>query len=63
MWKHLTHPNIVPLRGVTIDRFQLISDWMSCGDLPDYIGGNPNANRLRLVGVPPVVFIPCLLLP
>lgn len=50
MWKHLTHPNIVPFRGVTTAPLQLISDWMSGGDLANYINQHPNANRLRLVG-------------
>ena len=49
MWKRLTHPNVVPLLGVTVTPFQLVSDWMSGGDLPDYIK-HPNADRLGLVG-------------
>ena len=52
MWKYLTHPNIVPLLGVSTTPFQLISNWMSCGDLPGYIKKNPDADRLKLVGVP-----------
>ena len=64
MWRHLTHPNILPLLGVTVTpTFQLISNWMPGGDLPGYIEKNPNADRLELVGVPPAVFIPCLLRP
>ena len=55
MWKYLTHPNILPLLGVTITPFQLISNWMSGGDLLRYIEKNPNVGRLKLVGVPPVV--------
>jgi len=61
MWKRLTHPNVLPLLGVTIFPLQLISIWMSGGDLPEYIEKYPNADRLRLVGGPPVVFIPHLL--
>jgi hypothetical protein len=57
MWKRLAHPNIVPLLGVTITPFQLISNWMSGGDLPDYIDKNADVNRLNLVRVHPVVFI------
>ena len=53
----MTHPNIVPLLGITITPFQLISNWMSGGDLPDYIEKNPDADRLVLVRVPPVVLI------
>ena len=63
MWKHLTHTNILPLRGITITPFQLISDWTSDGDLPGYIEKNPNTDRLKLVGaIPPrygyLVFTP-----
>jgi hypothetical protein len=60
MWKHLTHPNILPLLGVTIDDFELISNWMPNGDLMSYIKENSGADRLRLVGVPPVMVIPTL---
>jgi serine/threonine protein kinase len=61
VWKRLTHPNIVPLLGVTLVPPQLISEWMSGGDLLDYIKKNPDANRLGLAGVPPVAFILYLL--
>ena len=52
MWKHLSHPNIVPLLGITIAPPQLISNWMSGGDLPEYIGKHSGVDRLKLVGVP-----------
>ena len=52
MWKHLTHPNILPLLGVTISPLQLVSDWMPGGDLPGYIEEHPNADRVGLVGDP-----------
>ena len=61
MWKRLTHPNILPLLGITIVPPQLISDWMPGGDLPEYIRKNPEVNRLGLVCLPPVVFTPRLL--
>ncbi|KAF9789353.1 kinase-like domain-containing protein [Thelephora terrestris] len=49
-WKRVTHPNIVPLLGVTISpRFQLISDYMSGGDLPEYIKQHSDADRLGLL--------------
>jgi len=60
MWKHLTHPNLVHILGVTLDPFQFVSDWMSGGDLPGYISRNPGVDRLELVSIPTVVFIPCL---
>ena len=56
MWKHLTHPNILPLLGVTIDRFQLISNWMSGGHLLGYIKNNSDADRLGLASILPVLF-------
>ena len=34
---------------------------MSGGDLPGYIEKNPNVDRLKLVGVPPIVITLCLL--
>ena len=45
MWKHLRHPNVLPLLGVTMTpKFQLISNWMSGGDLPGYIEKNPDGD-------------------
>lgn len=53
MWKHLTHPNILPLLGVTSSTpFQLISNWMCGGDLRGYIKNNADADLLGLVGTP-----------
>jgi serine/threonine protein kinase len=52
MWKHLTHPNILPLLGITITPLQLVSNWMPGGDLPDYIKKHSDADRLGLVSVP-----------
>ncbi|KAF9645406.1 kinase-like protein [Thelephora ganbajun] len=49
MWKRLTHPNIVPLLGITITPFQLISGWMSGGDLSEYIKNNSDADRIGLL--------------
>ena len=54
MWRHLTHPNIVPLLGITLEPLQLISTWIPGGELKDYIIGNPDTDRLALVGVPPL---------
>ena len=49
VWKHLVHPNIVPLLGATIDPPQLISDRMPGGDLIEYIASHLDANRRSLV--------------
>ncbi|KAF9643680.1 kinase-like protein, partial [Thelephora ganbajun] len=54
MWKHLEHPNIVPLLGVTITPLQLISTWMPGGNLPEYIKTHPDADQLQFVGVLPL---------
>jgi len=62
MWKRLTHPNVLPLLGVTIAPLQLVSNWMSGGDLPEYIEKHSNVDRLGLVGDPSVVFVRHLLL-
>ena len=50
VWKHLVHPNIVPLLGATIDPPQLISDRMPGGSLTEYIASHPDADRISLVG-------------
>ena len=60
MWKRLEHQNIVPLLGITSYPLQLISEWMSGGDLTEYIRKHPEADRLGLVVIPPVVFDPTL---
>ena len=52
MWKRLDHPNIVPLLGIISTPLQLISAWMVDGDLTEYIGKHPEADRLGLVGIP-----------
>ena len=61
MRKRLTHPNILPLLGVTITPLQLISTWMPGGDLTGYIKNHPDADTLGLVCDPHVVFISYLL--
>ena len=60
MWKRLKHENIVPLLGITFTPIQFISEWMSGGSLTEYVKKNPNADRLDLVGIPPVKFDPTL---
>ena len=57
MWKYLQHPNILPILGATITPPQFVSALTSDGDLSEYIEKNPSADRLGLVGVPPVVCI------
>lgn len=54
MWRHVEHKNILPLLGVTPAPLQLISEWMPGGDLKEYVREYPGADRLGLVGVPPL---------
>lgn len=49
MWKYLEHPNVLPLMGVTISPPQLVSKWISAGELPEYIRTNPDTDRLKLL--------------
>ena len=53
IWKRLIHPNIIPLLGVTISpRLQLVSNWMSGGDLLEYVEEHSDADPVGLVGTP-----------
>ena len=53
VWKRLSHPNILPLLGVSVSKdpqyFRIISEWMPNGNVMEYIRSNPQINRLRLV--------------
>jgi len=53
IWKRLSHPNVLPLLGVSVSEnpqyFRIISEWMPNGNVIEYIKFNPEANRLRLV--------------
>ena len=50
-WKHLQHPNILPLLGVTQAerQFAMVSEWMENGQISDFIQENSDANRTELV--------------
>ena len=51
MWRHLPHPNILPLLGVDLDehRLSMISEWMDHGNINEYVERNEGVNRLQLV--------------
>jgi len=50
-WRHLQHPNILPLLGVTVgeNRFALVSEWMENGNINEFIERNQRVNRVELV--------------
>ena len=49
IWKRLIHPNVVPFLGVTSNPLQIVSEWMSDGNLTTYVKLNPYTNRVILV--------------
>ena len=54
MWKTLRHQNVLPLIGVAMSetRFAMMSEWMTNGNINDFVKARPDANRLELVGFP-----------
>jgi len=52
-WKHLRHPNILPLIGVTVSnqRFAMVSAWMENGNINEFVGKDQHVNRIELVRV------------
>jgi hypothetical protein len=55
MWRFLRHPNVLPLIGAMMSetQFAMISDWMTNGNINEFIRAHPEADRFRLVGSPP----------
>ena len=53
-WKALRHPNVLPLLGVmmTGDRFAMVSEWMTNGDIAQFVTAHQDANRFELVSSP-----------
>ena len=51
-WNALDHPNVLPLLGVTMDeqQFVMVSEWMSNGNINQFIQTHKDANRFELVG-------------
>ena len=52
-WKHLRHPNILPLLGVTINerQFAMVSEWMDRGNINEFVEKDQHVNRIELVRV------------
>ena len=51
IWKTFRHPNVLPLMGVTMEErhFVMVSEWMSNGNITQFLKDNVTANRLQLV--------------
>ena len=51
IWKRISHPNIVPFLGVSEAPapLSMVSEWMSNGNVRDYVSKNPETSRLQLV--------------
>ena len=50
-WKALRHPNVLPLLGVTMSetRFVMVSEWMTRGNINEFVKADVNVDRLALV--------------
>ena len=53
-WKALHHPNVLPLLGVimTETEFSMVSEWMSNGNINQFVAAHPDAKRFELVCSP-----------
>ena len=53
-WKALRHPNILTLLGVVMtgDRFAMVSEWMTNGNINQFVTAYPRENRFQLVSSP-----------
>lgn len=51
MWKHLKHPNVLPLLGATVSGYQfaMVSEWMENGNINEFIKRDRQANAIELV--------------
>ena len=53
-WKSLRHPNVLSLLGVimTENQFAMVSEWMSNGNINQFVRENIDVNRYGLVSSP-----------
>lgn len=49
MWDRRSHPNILPLIGVSNRKFTMVSEWMENGNIREYISTHPEVNRPSVV--------------
>ena len=50
-WRSLRHPNVLPLLGVmmTGNQFSMVSEWMTNGNINQFVKAHQDANRFELV--------------
>ena len=53
-WKALRHPNVLPLLGVIMTKteFSMVSEWMSNGNINQFVAAHQDENRFELVCSP-----------
>lgn len=58
IWRKLSHPNILPLLGVSTNShvLRMVSNLMGHGSIMAYLSTRPSANRLLLVSSIPLYF-------
>jgi serine/threonine protein kinase len=51
MWNALCHPNVLSLLGITMDkhRFAMVSEWMTNGNINEFIQMQWEVNPFELV--------------
>ena len=51
IWGRLSHPNVLPVLGISpnLSPLCVITEWMIDGNIMDFMSKHPEANRLRLV--------------
>ena len=59
-WNTLSHPNVLPLLGVTMDdqQFVMVSEWMENGNINKFIKARQDVDRFELVHFFPVGYKP-----
>jgi serine/threonine protein kinase len=57
VWKHLRHPNVLSLLGVTVSerRFAMVSKWMEHGNINEFVEKDSRVNRTELVRHSPML--------
>jgi serine/threonine protein kinase len=51
-WNSLRHPNVMSLLGATMDGdgFAMVSEWMTNGNIKEFVKAHWEVNRFELVG-------------